>query len=180
MANKNRPKRARKKVPWWQPVWALVDRKHILNYLIVAALAGAGFGIKHLYDSYQERKSHRAEISEEIIQYRIPAAQRRVDQASLAKKYLDGTDPRQSPHRPGVPLRMLISEWKSEGGGNIAPELIQLASEPAPTSEQVRRLIDLLKHAFADDIVPEPSPLESAKDESTPDGGGDLSPAKSD
>ena len=179
MARKKRPKQ-----PWWKPLWALVDRKYIVTYLVVVALGGIGYGGKLLFDGYQQRKTQRTNISEEIY-HRIPIArQHALGDVNLAKKYLDGVDPRYCRHEQyfGVPLRTLLDDWQSVDGAKIDPEIDRLAVDPSPTPEQLQNLLALLDKAF-----PQPTaiPTQSGiakqsvpRDESKPARVADQPPTK--
>jgi len=178
MAKKKRPKPERKRT--WKQLWALVDRRAVVTAVVIALILGiptAILGGKWLYDHYQERKVQRTIISQEI-QHRIPVARKHViDDVNLAKKYLDGVDPRFCLHHEleGVPLRRLLDDWQSAGGEEIGQEIDRLAAQPTPTPEQMQNLLTLLEKAFPKlGPIKEPAPPDAEKVQPTPDIGDKL------
>jgi hypothetical protein len=122
-------------------------RTSIVTLIIGGILGWAGKAAWDGLKNYNERQGTRAKISQEI-QHRIPIAKRHVNSdAGLARKYLDGIDPRLCLHEEykGIPLRKLLDDWHSAGGAELDQESRQLAANANPTPEQALRLIELLE-----------------------------------
>jgi hypothetical protein len=131
---------------------ALVDLKNVFTWIVIAALGGLGSLILWGYTTYCARIEQRTKTSQEI-RNRISIAEPQViPDVNLAMKYLDGVDPRKCFHAEyvGVPLRKLLEDWQSAGGAVIDAETLRLAAKDASTSDDLQRLIGLLKATFPD------------------------------
>lgn len=164
MAKKKSQKQSESPAPRRKWVRALVDHKVLATTIVAALLIGIPSAIWKGIQFLQERERLRTIISEEIG-YRIPVAQRRVtSDVRMAKKYLDGVARSYCLHAEleCVPLRTLLSDWESAGGEEIDSEIKRLASEPAPTQEQMKNLLSLLGNIFSEPTAP-PAPSEADK-----------------
>jgi hypothetical protein len=159
MAKNKQTKRGR---TWKQQFSKYADRKTVVTTiissigaaLILTLSQSACDGARWWITRHQERKEQRTKISEEV-QHRISIAASELDRdPNLAKKHLDGVEPRYCLHERyvGVSLRALLQNYQSAGGevGSEIEEIEQLAVTPIPTPEQLQRLIVLLEIGFPD------------------------------
>jgi hypothetical protein len=122
----------------------------LVTLVIGAVIGWLGKSALDSYQSYTEHTEQRTKISQEIPHRISFARQHVINDVNLAKKYLDGMDPRFCRHEEfaGVALRKLLDDWQSAGGQAIGGDTISLAANPSPTTEQVQRLLELLEEAF--------------------------------
>lgn len=161
MAKKKSQKRSKSPVAsLWSRLWALVDRKGVVTWIVIALLGLLCTALVQGGWLLFTRSERRTTISQEIG-HRIPAAQQRVaGNVNMAKKYLDGVDRRFCLHQElvGVPLRTLLNDWESAGGDDVDGNIKRLAAEPTPTQDQMQSLLASLKKLFTNtEVTTEPA-----------------------
>jgi hypothetical protein len=143
------PARSRSKALGEWANWKDV-RTSLVTLVIGAVIGWLGKSALDSYQNYREHTEQRTKISQEIPHRISFARQHVVNDVNLAKKYLDGVDPRFCRHEElaGVALRKLLDDWQSAGGQAVSGDTISLAANPSPTTEQVQRLFELLEETF--------------------------------